>query len=170
MAFFPPTDFLSMDGFAAANNLPMDEEIYPFDSPMSLVGFLVQCPGEGPAKAHPTPAPLSASKSARTRPRKPIQPATSTVPKSQSGRSTVSPTQVPFNQSQLVYNATIAEVNEARFTLVPSAGHEVEDIIDAEEATTWETNAARHETETVGAGPSWDEIEDFMRATLERAR
>ena len=55
--FFPPTDFLSMDEFAAANNLPMEEGIYPFDSPMSPVGLLVQCPGEGRARAHPIPAP-----------------------------------------------------------------------------------------------------------------
>ena len=40
---------------------------------------------------------------------------------------------VPFNQGQLLYDATTAEGNEARFTLVPSAGHAVEDIIEADE-------------------------------------
>ncbi len=31
--FFPPTDFLSIDEFAAANSLPMEEGAYPHDSP-----------------------------------------------------------------------------------------------------------------------------------------
>lgn len=43
--FFPPTDFLSMDAFAAANNLPMGFA-YAHDSPTSPEGFLIECPGE----------------------------------------------------------------------------------------------------------------------------
>jgi hypothetical protein len=35
---------------------------------------------------------------------------------------------LPFNQSQLVYTTTTAEGNEAIFTLVPDAGHPVNDI------------------------------------------
>jgi dipeptidyl aminopeptidase/acylaminoacyl peptidase len=74
---------------------------------------------------------------------------------------------VPFNQSQLVYDATRGEGNEARFTLVPSAGHAVGDIIEAGEATTWATDRSGRETEALSAGPSWDEIEEFIRANLD---
>jgi hypothetical protein len=77
---------------------------------------------------------------------------------------------LPYNQSQLVYEATTVEGNEARFTLVPSAGHDVDQIIDAEEATTWATNRGGHENVTVGSGPSWDEIEQFIHVNLNRPR
>ena len=171
VAFFPPTDFLSMDEFAAANSLPMDEEIYPFDSPTSLVGLLVQCPGEGPSEGPPDPGALVGiqecpDETERADPASYIDGAEAPMWLLHGLADPL----VPFNQSQLVYDATIAEGNEARFTLVPGAGHEVGDIIEAEEATTWATNRGGHETETVGAGPSWDEIEHFIHTTLERAR
>lgn len=35
-----------------------------------------------------------------------------------------------------------------------------------EQATTWVTDKGGHESETDGAGPSWDEIEAFIRAHL----
>ena len=171
VAFFPPTDFLSIDEFAAANNLPMDEEIYPFDSPTSLVGLLVQCPGEGPSEGPPDPGALVGiqecpDETERADPASYIDGAEAPMWLLHGLADPL----VPFNQSQLVYDATIAEGNEARFTLVPGAGHEVGDIIEAEEATTWATNRGGHETETVGAGPSWDEIEHFIHTALERAR
>ena len=171
VAFFPPTDFLSIDEFAAANNLPMDEEIYPFDSPTSPVGLLVQCPGEGPSEGPPDPGALVGiqecpDETERADPASYIDGAEAPMWLLHGLADPL----VPFNQSQLVYDATIAEGNEARFTLVPGAGHEVGDIIEAEEATTWATNRGGHETETVGAGPSWDEIEHFIHTALERAR
>ena len=69
-----------------------------------------------------------------------------------------------------MYINTTFEGNEARFTLVPSAGHSVDDIIDAEEATTWITNRGGKEKELEGTGPSWDDIEHFLHVNLSRAR
>jgi len=171
VAFFPPSDFLSLDEFIAANNLQMDPEIYPADLPTSLVGLLIQCPGEGPSEGPPDP-------SARVSIQDCPDETEKADPASYIDGAEVplwllhglADTQIPFNQSQLVYDATIAEGNEARLSLVPGAGHRVEDIIDADEATTWATNRGGHEKETVGAGPSWDEIEHFIHVTLERAR
>ena len=77
---------------------------------------------------------------------------------------------LPYNQSQLVYDTTTAEGNEARFTLVPSAGHSVDEIIDAEAATTWTTNRGGKEKVREGTGPSWDDIEHFLHVNLSRAR
>ena len=167
--FFAPTDFLSMDAFAAANSLPIDEGAYPHDLPTSPEGFLVQCPGEGPTEGPPDPGDLVSIQECPDETEK-ADP-TSYVDGAEVPMwllHGLADDLVPFNQSQLVYDAITAGGSEARFTLVPSAGHAVEDIIDAEEATTW-TNRGGQETETVGAGPSWDEIEDFIRANLERA-
>jgi acetyl esterase/lipase len=171
VAFFPPTDFLSLDEFIAANDLQMDPEIYPADSPTSLVSLLIQCPGEGPSEGPPDPAARVSIQECPAETEK-------ADPASYIDGAEVpiwllhglADTQIPYNQSQLVYDATIAEGNQARLTLVRGAEHRVEDIIDAEEATTWVTDTAGEETETVGAGPSWDEIADFIRATLEQAR
>ena len=171
VAFFPPTDFLSMDRFAAANNLPMGEEAYPHDLPTSPEGLLVQCPGEGPSEGPPDPDMLVSIQECREETEK-ADPASyidgAEVPMWL--LHGLADPLLPFNQSQLVYDATAAEGNEARLTLVPSAGHAREDIIDAEEATTWATNRSGREKETIGAGPSWDEIEAFIHANLERAR
>ena len=169
--FFAPTDFLSMDEFAAANNLPMEEEAYPHDLPTSPEGFLIQCPGEGPSEGPPDPGSLVSIQNCPDETEK-ADPASyidgAEVPMWL--LHGLADPLVPFNQSQLAYAATTAEGNEARFTLVASAGHAVEDIIDAEQATTWATNRGGRETETVGAGPSWDEIEHFIKVNLERAR
>ena len=171
VAFFAPTDFLSMDEFAAANNLPMEEGAYPHDLPTSAEGLLVQCPGEGPSEGPPDPGALVSIQDCRDETEK-ADPASyiDGVEVPIWLLHGLADPLVPFNQSQLVYDATTAEGNEARFTLVPSAGHAVEAIIEADEATTWATNRGGRETETVGAGPSWDEIEEFMHANLERAR
>jgi dipeptidyl aminopeptidase/acylaminoacyl peptidase len=74
---------------------------------------------------------------------------------------------VPFNQSQLLYEATTAAGNEARLTLVPGAGHSLDDILGAEEATTWATDRNGHETEATGTGQTWDDVEEFIRANLD---
>jgi acetyl esterase/lipase len=168
--FFPPTDFLSMDTFAAANNLPMGFA-YPHDSPTSPEGFLVHCPGEGPTEGPPNFGLLVSIQNCPDETEE-VDP-TSYIAGSEIPiwvlHGLADPL-LPFNQSQLVYEATTGEGNEARFTLVPSAGHSVDDIIEAEEATTWATNRGGHETVTSGSGPSWDEIEHFIHVNLSRAR
>ena len=77
---------------------------------------------------------------------------------------------VPYNQSQLVYQATTGDGNEARFTTVPTAGHNMFQIIDSAEATTRSTNRGGHETVVTGAGPTWDDIEQFIHTNLNLAR
>ncbi len=162
--FFPPTDFLSMDTFAAANNLPMGFA-YPHDSPTSPEGFLVECPGEifpilllsiqdCPAETEEVD-PTSYIDGAEI----PIW-----------VLHGLADPLLPYNQSLLVYEATTTQGNEAYFTLVPSAGHSVDDIIEAEEATTWASNRGGHERVTEGPGPSWDDIEHFIHVNLNRAR
>ena len=162
--FFPPTDFLSMDAFAAANNLPMGFA-YPHDSPTSPEGFLIECPGE----VFPITLLSIQDCPAETEEADP----TSYIDGAEIPiwvlHGLADPL-LPFNQSQTVYDATTGEGNEARITIVPSAGHSVTDIIDADEATTRTTNRGGHETMTVGSGPSWDEIEHFIHVNLSRAR
>jgi acetyl esterase/lipase len=171
--FFPPTDFLSMDVFAAEHGLPMGFA-YPHDAPTSPEGFLIQCPGEPAPVFPPIPA---------------ANPGLLSIQDCPDETEAADPTSyidgaeipiwvlhgledplLPFNQSQLVYAATTAEGNEARFTIVPTAGHSVDDIIDAEAATTWSTNRGGHETVVEGAGPSWDDIDQFLHTNLSRAR
>jgi acetyl esterase/lipase len=162
--FFPPTDFLSMDAFAAANNLPMGFA-YPHDSPTSPEGFLIECPGEV------FPAILLSIQDCPTETEE-ADP-TSYIDGAEIPvwllHGLADPL-LPYNQSLLVYEATTGEGNEARFTLVPTAGHSVNDIIDADEATTRATNRGGHERVTVGSGPSWDDIERFIHVNLNRAR
>ena len=132
--FFPPTDFLSMDTFAAANGLPMGFA-YPHDSPTSPEGFLVECPGE----VFPTTLLSIQDCPAETEEVDPTSYIDGAEIPMWLLHGLADPL-LPFNQSQLVYEATTGEGNEARFTLVPTAGHSVDDIIDAEEATTRATN------------------------------
>jgi acetyl esterase/lipase len=167
--FFPPTDFLSMDTFAAANNLPMGFA-YPHDSPTSPEGFLVHCPGEGPSVGPPDFGVLVSIQACPDETEE-VDP-TSYIDGAEIPMwllHGLADPLLPYNQSQLVYEATTAEGNEARFTLVPSAGHSVEEIIDAGEATTWTTNRGGNETVTEGSGPSWDEIEHFIHVILSHA-
>ncbi|MBY5163386.1 alpha/beta hydrolase [Salsipaludibacter albus] len=162
--FFPPTDFLSMDAFAAANDLPMGFA-YPHDAPTSPEGLLVACPGE----VFPTTLLSIQDCPDETESADP----TSYIDGAEIPvwvlHGLADPL-LPYNQSLLVYEATTAEGNEAKFTLVPSAGHSVTDIIDAEEATTWQTNRGGHETIEESTGPSWDDVEAFLRVNLNRAR
>ena len=162
--FFPPTDFLSMDQFAADNNLPMGFA-YPHDSPTSPEGFLIECPGE----VFPVALLSIQDCPAETEEADPSSYIDGSEIPIWVLHGLADPL-LPFNQSQLVYDTTTAEGNEARFTIVPSAGHSVDDIIDAEAATTWSTNRGGHETVVEGTGPSWDDIEQFLHANLSRAR
>lgn len=171
--FFPPTDFLSMDTFAAANGLPQGFA-YPHDAPTSPEGFLIQCPGEPPPVFPPIPAanPFLVSIQACPAETEAADPTTyiegNEIPIwVLHGLEDVL---LPFNQSQLVYEATILQGNEARFTIVPSAGHSVNEIIDAPAATTWITNRGGQERVIEGIGPSWDDIEHFLHVNLNRAR
>jgi acetyl esterase/lipase len=164
VAFFPPTDFLSMDVFAEENDLPQGFA-YPHDSPTSPEGFLIECPGEV------FPVVLLSIQDCPDE--------TEAADPSTYIEGAEIPIWVlhgladpllPFNQSQLVYATTTAEGNEAVFTLVPDAGHSVNDIIDAGAATTRTTNRGGHETVVEGTGPSWDDIEHFLHVNLSRAR
>jgi acetyl esterase/lipase len=168
--FFPPTDFLSMDAFAEANGLPMGFA-YPHDSPTSPEGFLVHCPEEGPNVGPPDFAALVSIQDCPEE--------TEEVDPSSYIEGTEIPIWVlhgladnllPYNQSQLVYEATTGEGNEARFTLVPGAGHDEDAIIGAPAATTWATNRGGQETVSEGLAPSWDDIERFIHVNLSRAR
>lgn len=168
--FFPPTDFLSMDAFAAANNLPMGFA-YPHDSPTSPEGFLVHCPEEGPSIGPPDFTLLVSIQDCPAE-TEAVDP-TSYIEGSEIPIWVLHGLQdplLPFNQSELVYRASVGEGNEARYTLVPSAGHVVEEIIDAPAATTWSTNRGGHESVNEGTGPSWDDIEHFIHVNLARAR
>ncbi len=168
VAFFPPTDFLSVDAFVAANDLAMDPRLYPLDGPTSLVGLLIHCPTEGPSEGPPDMGALVSIQDCPDETEM-ADPATyideNEVP-IWLLHGLADPA-VPYDQSQLLYDATVAEGNEARLTLVPGAGHAVPDIIDAAAATTWITERDGHTRETEGPGPSWDELEQFIRASFE---
>ena len=144
VAFFPPTDFLSMDAFAAANSLPMSPDAYPHDGPTSPEGFLVQCPEEGPSDGPPESDALVSIQACpdETEMADPASYIDGAEVPIWLLHGLADPL-VPFNQSQLVYDATAAAGNEARLTLVPGAGHSVGDIIDAAASTTWATDAKR---------------------------
>jgi acetyl esterase/lipase len=167
--FFPPTDFLSMDEFAAANDLPSQGFLH--DPPTSPEGFLIHCPVEGPSVGFPNFGLLVSiqdcpSETEQADPTSYIDGAEIPMWLLHG----LSDPLLPYNQSLLVYEASTAAGNEALFTLVPSAGHSVGDIIEAEEATTWATNRGGNETVTEGTGPSWDEIEHFIHVNLSRGR
>jgi len=167
--FFPPTDFLSMDQFAADNNLPSQGFLH--NPPFSPEGFLIHCPSEGPSVGLPNFALLVSiqdcpDETEAADPSSYIDGAEIPIWVLHGGADPL----LPYNQSQLVYDTTTAEGNEALFTFVPSAVHNENTIIDAEAATTWHTNRGGHETVVEGAGPSWDDIEHFLHVNLSRAR
>lgn len=166
VAFFPPTDFLSMDAFAAANDLPQGD-VYPHDGPMSLVGRFIHCPTEGQTEGPPDSSALVSiqdcpAETEKADPASYIDDAEVPIWLLHGLADPV----VPHNQSQLLYDATVAAGNEARLTLVPGVGHSVTDIIGAAQATTWAADHEGNETETGGSGPSWDDLERFIRASL----
>lgn len=161
--FFPPTDFLSMDEFAAENGLNQAPGIYPHDAPGSPESRLIQCPGEVgfTMSIQDCPAETEAAD-----------------PSSYIEGSEIpvwvlhglADPLLPYNQSQLVYETTTAAGNEARFTLVPTGVHDVDSIIGAADSTTWTTNRGGHEKVAEGAAPTWDDIEKFLHTNLSRAR
>ncbi len=160
--FFPPTDFLSMDAFAAANDLPSQGFLH--DPPTSPEGFLVECPGEV------FPSVLFSIQDC------PEQTEAADPTSYVDGDEVpmwvlhgLSDPLLPYNQSELLYEATTDAGNEARITIVPSAGHSVDDIIEAEAATT-RSSRGGHEKSVTGTGPSWDDIEHFLHVNLARAR
>lgn len=162
--FFPPTDFLSMDQFAEENNLPQGFA-YPHDAPGSPEGLLIHCPGE----VFPTQLLSIQDCPEETRA---ADPATyvegSEIPMwLMHGLEDVL---LPYNQSQQLYEATTREGNEARFSLIPSAGHSVWDVIDSPAATTYTTNRGGQERVVESTGPTWDEIEQFLHKNLSRSR
>ncbi|MEO0974359.1 MAG: hypothetical protein AAFX85_14810, partial [Pseudomonadota bacterium] len=72
---------------------------------------------------------------------------------------------LPFNQSELLFRATAQWDNIARYTLVPSAGHAVDDIIGAAQGTT--TYRFRDiELVRETGGPSWGAVERFLATAL----
>ncbi|SEL65640.1 Acetyl esterase/lipase [Blastococcus sp. DSM 46786] len=165
--FFPPTDFLSMDTFAAANDLPMAPGIYPHDAPGSPESRLIECPGE----VFPTQLVSIQACPAETE---------AADPSSYIEGDEIpiwvlhglADALLPYNQSQLVYDTTTAAGNEARFTLVPGAGHSVDEVLGARESTTWLTNAFGRERVVHRASPTWHDIDRFLRlgfAQAERA-
>jgi len=163
VSFFPPTDFLSMDAFAAEHDLPMSPEVYPHDAPGSPEGRLIRCPGEAVGK------PLVSIQDC------PAQAEAADPSTYVEGAEIpiwllhgLSDPTVPYNQSQLVYTATTDAGNEARLTLVKGAEHSVDDIIDADDATTWVTNRRGQENVIEGTGPSWDDLDRFLRENLDR--
>ena len=154
-----------MDDFAAGHHLPMAADAYPHDAPRSPESLLINCPGEvfntRLVSIQDCPAQTEAAD-----PSTYIDGADIPIWLLHG----LSDQMVPYNQSQLVYEKTRAAGNAARFTLVPGAGHSVEDVIDAEVATTRITNRRGQETVSEGTGPTWDDIDQFFRQNLNRDR
>lgn len=165
--FFPPTDFLSMDVFAAENDLEMGFA-YPHDAPTSPEGLLIEC-GDEPAPVPPSEEAPEGLLSIQDCPEETeAADPTSYIDGEEipiwvlhGGQDPL----LPFNQSLLVYEATTAEGNTARYTFVPAAVHDVYTIIDAEEAST-QIFIDGEETVVEGTGPGWDDIEEFIRSNL----
>ncbi|MCF6746054.1 alpha/beta hydrolase [Blastococcus sp. KM273128] len=162
--FFPPTDFLSMDTFAAENDLPMQPGIYPHDAPDSPESRLISCPGE----VFPTQLVSIQACPEETEAADPSSYIEGEEIPIWVLHGLADPL-LPYNQSQLVYDTTTAAGNEGRFTLVPGAGHSVDDIIGARVSTTWMTNHVGAERVVNRAGPSWYDIDRFLQSGFARA-
>lgn len=72
---------------------------------------------------------------------------------------------VPNGQSVLLYEALKGSRNHATFVSVPGAGHSVDQIIDAEEYTSFTTFFGFEKVGTHTA-PTWESIERFIGAAL----
>jgi acetyl esterase/lipase len=162
--FFPPTDFLSMDRFAAQNGLPMQPGIYPHDAPTSPESRLIQCPGETPAQ--PLSIQACPAETERADPSSYIEGSEIPIWVLHG----LSDPLLPYNQSQLVYETTTAAGNEARFTTVPSAGHSVPQVLSGATSTTRITNRGGQERIVEDVAPDWADIERFIAVNLNRAR
>lgn len=168
VAFFPPTDFLSMDAFAEANDLPMDASVYPHDGPLSFPGYLIHCPAEGSSEGSPETAKLVSIQECP-------EAAEAADPATYVEGAEVpiwllhglADAVVPWNQSQLLYDVTVAAGNAARLSLAPDRGHDSpEEVLGAPNTTTLATDSTGQTTKSVGIGPNWDDIEQFLRAHL----
>jgi acetyl esterase/lipase len=158
VAFFPPTDFLSMDAFAAEKNLPQGIA-YPHDAATSPESLLILCPDEGASDPKGIQdCPLETEKA---------------DPSSYvSGEEVpvwvlhgLEDPLVPYNQSELFFEATASEGNFAIFTLAEKAGHVENEIIGAASSTT-RLSSPFGTTSYSGKGPSWDDIAMFLRYHL----
>lgn len=164
--FYPPTDFLSMDSFAAANNLPQGFA-YPHDGKSSPESLLIQCPDEPAPTQFPDPNEALKSIQDCKEETQAANPATYITGKSVPiwvlhGEAD---NLVPYNQSQTVYNTTKSQGNTAKITLVPTGAHSLSTIIGSAQATTKTTNAGQEQSVT-GAGPTWNDIELFIKTHL----
>lgn len=166
--FYPPTDFLTMDSFATANNLPKGFA-YPHDGKSSPESLLIQCPDE-PAPTR-VPDPNEALMSIQDCPAETqaANPATYITGKAVPIWVLHGEVDnlVPYNQSQKVYDTTKALGNTAKITLVPTGNHNLSTIIGSAQATTKTTNAGKEQTET-GTGPTWNDIELFIKTNFNR--
>ena len=167
VAFFPPTDFLSMDAFAAANSLPMSADAYPHDGPMSPEGFLVHCPEEGPSDGPPESDALVSIQACpdETEMADPASYIDGAEVPIWLLHGLADPL-VPFNQSQLVYDATAAAG-----TRRGSPSSPVRNIRWATSSTPRRRRPGRptasgNQTTTEGSGPTWDDLERFIEAHL----
>jgi acetyl esterase/lipase len=162
--FFPPTDFLSMDAFAARKGLPQAPGIYPHDAPTSPESRLVRCPGETPEQ--PQSIRDCRGETELADPSTYIQDREIPVWVLHGLADPL----LPYNQSRLVYETTTLEGNEARFTLVPGAGHDVDQVLSGATSTTWITGRGGNERIVKGQAPDWDDIERFVSTNLNRGK
>jgi acetyl esterase/lipase len=164
--FYPPTDFLAMDSFAAANSLPQGFA-YPHDGASSPESLLIQCPGEPAPTTFPDTNPALLSIQACPTETRAANPATYITGPSvpiwvlHGGADPL----VPYNQSQLLYEATKTAGNTAKYTFVSSAVHDFKTIIGATSATTRSSQSGQEQTVT-GAAPTWNDIEAFIKLHL----
>lgn len=166
--FYPPTDFLAMDSFAAANNLPQGFA-YPHNGTSSPESLLIACPGEPAPVAFPDTNPALMSIQDCPTETQAANPATYITGRAvpiwvlHGGADPL----VPYNQSQAVYDASRAQGSLVKFTFVPTAVHDLTTIIGATTATTRTSNNGQ-ETTVDGKAPSWDDIARFMIDNLPR--
>ncbi|MEM9387511.1 MAG: alpha/beta hydrolase fold domain-containing protein [Pseudomonadota bacterium] len=161
VAFFPPSDFLSMDQFAQDNDLPQGPA-YPHDSPNSPEGRLILCPSEAiddiRVSIQECPQETEAAD--------PASYIEGVVPPLWVLHGLVDDV-LPFNQSELLFQASAAWDNFAKFTLVPTAGHAVEDIIGAAQGTTTFSIRGTEFVRETG-GPTWGGVDRFLATYLKR--
>jgi acetyl esterase/lipase len=166
--FYPPTDFLAMDSFATANNLPKGFA-YPHDGKSSPEGLLIACPGEPAPTVFPDANPALASIQdcpAETRAANPITYITGRAVPMWVMHGGADPL-LPYNQSEGVYDAARAQGSVVRYTYVPTAVHDLTTILGASGAVT-RTSSQGQETRSEGRGPTWDDVEKFVRDSFPR--
>lgn len=150
--FFPPTNFLMMDvqqrqqggTFFITHDAPNSPE-------SSLIGKPIQDFPELTMKANP------------------ITYIDSNMPEMHIFHGGSDPL-LAYGQSELLYHAMAEAGNEVSFTFVPSAGHSVDQIINANDYTVQRTNAGGQEQVLEDHGPSWEDIERFINTALNKSR